>query len=329
MKELSIVIVSWNSCDLTLACLKSACQAAGELIDNRQRDVQIILVDNGSDDGTIERVQSLYPSVTALRLDRNVGFAAGANVGASHAHGEVILFLNTDAMISASACEAVLDHFDASPKTAVMGPQLMHPDGRLQNSAHAFPSLLDELVPGWLIDWVWPGRRPAKRKLGVDPRSVQAVQGAALFIRRHVFSELDGFSEDYFFYLEETDLCWRARALGWRVELFPAHRVVHLGGASSKQVDPAASRIEYHRALYRFLRLRRGAAVMWMAVFLRTFRGGLVAGGLGLGRLVGLGDRKRFAERSALLSWHLRGQPAGDGLAPSLFYAPNNTRVVR
>ena len=56
MKELSIVIVSWNSCDLTLACLKSACQAAGELIDNRQRDVQIILVDNGSDDGTIERV---------------------------------------------------------------------------------------------------------------------------------------------------------------------------------------------------------------------------------------------------------------------------------
>ena len=329
MKGLSIVIVSWNSCDLTLACLNSACQAAGDLTDNRQQDVQIILVDNGSDDGTIERVQSLYPSVTAVRLDRNVGFAAGANVGASHARGEVILFLNTDALISASACEAVLDHFDASPKTAVLGPQLMHPDGRLQNSAHAFPSLLDEFVPGWLIDWVWPGRRPAKRKLGLGPRPVQAVQGAALFIRRPVFGELNGFSEAYFFYLEETDLCWRAHTLGWRVELLPAHRVVHSGGASSKRIDPAASRIEYHRALYRFLRLRRGAVVMGVAILLRTLRGGLVVAGLGLGRLVGVGDRARFVERSALLSWHLRGQPSGVGLAPPVFYASGNTRAAR
>ncbi|MDG2051804.1 MAG: glycosyltransferase family 2 protein [Myxococcota bacterium] len=311
MIELSIVVVSWNRCDLTLSCLAAA-EAAADLLS--EQTVQIILVDNGSEDKTAEQVRSLHPSVALIALDRNYGFARGANIGADRAGGRVILFLNTDAIIQAAVCEAALAHLAASPKTAIVGPQLLHQSGRLQNSAHAFPSLLDELVPAWLIDWMWPGRRPAKRAVGSMPRRVQAVQGAAIFVRRAVFESLGGFCQDYFFYLEETDLCWRVRECGQVVELLPGHSVVHQSGSSSKAVVPVASRIEYHRSLYRFLRTRSGRGAEWVALSVRVLRGALVVLGLSLFSFAGEGVRRRLRERSALLSWHLRGRPASAGL---------------
>ncbi|MCH2187976.1 glycosyltransferase, partial [Myxococcota bacterium] len=198
MIGLSIVIVSWNRCDLTLRCLAAAEKAARLLPDQR---LEIILVDNGSEDGTVSQVRALHPSVVVVPCDRNYGFARGANAGAARSAGEAILFLNTDAIITAEVCAAVLAHFENHSQTAIVGPQLLHSDGRLQNSAHAFPSLLDELIPSWLIDWMFPDRRPAKRTVGSRPRKVQAVQGAALFVRRAVFESLGGFCEDYFFYL--------------------------------------------------------------------------------------------------------------------------------
>ena len=311
MIELSIVVVSWNRCDLTLSCLAAAETVAGLM---PGQSVEIILVDNGSADGTVAQVRTFHPSVVVIPLDRNHGFARGANAGASRSTGQVLLFLNTDAIITEEVCASVLAHFKNCPQTAVVGPQLLHPDGRLQNSAHAFPSLLDELIPSWLIDVMFPGRRPAKRAVGHMPRRVQAVQGAAFFVRRAVFESLGGFCEDYFFYLEETDFCWKARERGQWVELLPAQRVVHQSGSSSKGVVPVASRIEYHRSLYRFLRTRSGRFAQSLAITVRMVRGALVVLGLSLFSFVGGGTRRRLRERAALLSWHLRGRPASAGL---------------
>ena len=311
MTELSIVVVSWNRCDLTLSCLAAAETVADRLPD---QSVEIILVDNGSADATVAKVRGRHPSVIVVPFDRNYGFARGANAGAARSAGQVILFLNTDAIVTAEVCASVLAHFENCPQTAIVGPQLLHADGRLQNSAHAFPSLLDELIPSWLIDVMLPGRRPAKRAVGSMPRRVQAVQGAAFFVRRSVFESLGGFCEDYFFYLEETDFCWKARERGQWVELLPGQRVIHQSGSSSKEVVPVASRIEYHRSLYRFLRTRSGRFTQSLAVTVRMVRGLVVVLGLSLFCFAGGGTRRRLRERSALLSWHLRGRPASAGL---------------
>lgn len=312
---LSIVVVSWNTRELTLACLDAAVVAAAGFSAATALPCEIVLVDNGSRDGTAAAVGLHHPGVKRVVLPENGGFAVGANAGHAATDGEVVLWLNSDARIEAAALIACWRHFVAHPRVGIVGPQLLHADGRRQHSAHAFPSLLDEFVPAFVIDCIRPRRRPAKRFVGERPIAVDAVQGAALFARRSLLERVGPFSDAFFFYLEETDLCWRAARAGFGVELVPEAKVVHAAGASSKRVAPAASRIEYHRSLYHFLEQRRGARAMRIAVAIRTLRGALVLAGLALGSPLSVGAGRRFAERRALLAWHLAGRPAGRGLA--------------
>lgn len=315
MSGLSIVVVSWNTRELTLACLDAAVAAASEFCTATAVASEVWLVDNGSQDGTAQAVRAQYPSVGVVVLPDNGGFAVGANAGFAAASGDVFLWLNSDARIDAKALIVCWRHLATHPRVGIVAPQLLHADGRPQHSAHAFPSLLDEFVPGFLLDWIRPRRRPAKRLVGERPIAVEAVQGAALFARRSVIERVGPFCDAYFFYLEETDLCWRAARAGFAVELVPEARVVHAAGSSSKRIAPAASRIEYHRSLYRFLAERRGIAAMRIAVAIRSVRGALVLGFLALGSTVSAGVRRRFVERRTLLAWHLAGRPAGQGLS--------------
>jgi GT2 family glycosyltransferase len=141
------------------------------------------------------------------------------------------------------------------------------------------------------------------------------VRGAALFVRREVLRRVGPLPEHYFFFLEETDWCWRVRASGLRVVHLPSARVVHLSGASAALAGPGLTRIEYHRSLYRFLLRHRGpgrTAVVWMLRFakslLRVVAGAPLA--LAAPRL-----RPRWRAQREILAWHLRGCPAGAGLA--------------
>ncbi len=314
MSGLSIVIVSWNTRELTLACLAAAARAAAAFRVEVGEPVQLVVVDNGSTDATEEAVREAVPDAEIVALPRNLGFAKGANAGAVEARGEVVLFLNSDARVDAAALGAAWRHLATHPKTAIVSPQLVRADGRPQRTAHAFPSLRDEFVPGWLRGSRQGWRRAAKPADDLAPRAVEALRGAALFVRRRVFDSLGGFAEDYFFYLEETDLCWRARCAGNGVELLPEARVVHTGGASSKRVDAAASRIEYHRSLYHFIEARRGVAARRVAVAVRTLRGAVVVVGLAAASAASRTARPRLAERLALLRWHLAGRPVERGL---------------
>lgn len=315
MNVLSIIVVSWNTRDMTLACLETTSAAAKGFDATTGARSELLLVDNGSVDGTAEAVRARHPGVRVVALARNGGFARGANAGLAAATGDVVLWLNSDARIDAAALVACWRHLATHPRVGIVAPRLLHADGRPQHSAHAFPSLLDEFVPGFLIDLVLPRRRPAKRRVASAPIAVDAVQGAALFARRSLLERVGAFSDDYFFYLEETDLCWRAVRAGFGVELVPEAVVVHAAGASSKRVLPVASRIEYHRSLYRFLERRRGLAARRIAVAVRTLRGGLSLIGLALGSGISPAARRRFVERRALFDWHRRGRPADGGLA--------------
>jgi GT2 family glycosyltransferase len=223
------------------------------------------------------------------------------------------MLLNSDAFVCAGAIEACRRAL-LEPGVGAVGPQLVHGNGRLQNSVHAFPGLASELVPTWLLELAWPRRFPSKRRKISKPCEVDAVIGAAMMVRREVADSVGPLSEGFFFYLEETDWCWRIRSAGWSVQLVPEARVMHLSGQSSKRRDPARSRIEYHRSLYRFLRQRRGVGTRVIVRAVRFAKGLLSVAGLSLLAPFSGRQRARFLERTEVLLWHLRGCPSDAGL---------------
>ncbi len=316
MTDLSVVVVNWNTRELVLACLDSV---RASLFEERPAPrAEVIVVDNGSSDGSADGVAERFPDVELIRLSANRGFAGGCNAALERARGDVVLLLNSDATLTREAVVRALELFAREPRVGAAGVQLVHPDGRLQNSIHAFPSAWTELAPRALLEALWPARYPSKRRPPRAPTDVEAVLGAALFVRRTAVEEVGPLDDGYFFFLEETDWCWRLRRAGWRVVHLPDARIVHLSGASSKRRDPAAARIEFHRSLYRFLRLHRGRGVATLAMAVRMLRAAGTILLLAPLALVSPRQRGRLGERWAVLAWHLRGCPASTGLRGSL-----------
>jgi len=225
--------------------------------------------------------------------------------------------LNSDARIDVAGLSACLDALEAHPRAGIVGPQLVDEGGRPSHSVHPFPSLATELVPRFAREILWPGSAPSRRALarsGPAPRAVDAVLGAALFVRRSCLEQIGRLDEGYFFYLEETDLCLRAGRAGWHVLFVPGARVVHLSGASSKSRWPARSRVEYAASMDRFLRKHRGPGVARVSRVIRAVQAGL--GFLLSASLPGARRRPggRFESRRALWLWHVRGRPKDAGL---------------
>src|SRR5262249_28330777 len=203
---------------------------------------------NGSSDGPVRAVGERFPWAELIALPRNVGFAAGHNAGLARAkRGRHLLLLNDDTQVERGALERCVRFLDGAPDVGAVGPQLLHPDGRKQNSIHAFPRLLTELVPRGLLETLLPGRFPSKRFAHAGPIDVEAVLGACIAVRREALDAVGPLPEDYFFFLEETEWLLRMKRAGWRVVHLPDARLVHVHGAATKKKVPLATRIEYHR----------------------------------------------------------------------------------
>ena len=313
MIDLSIVVVTWNTRELTNGCLDALAAALDG--DSRELTAEVICVDNGSTDGTGAALRARHPGVRVTSLPVNVGFAAGANAGLREARGRTVLLLNSDARITRDALLRCIAYLREHPDVGVVGPQLENDDGSSQTSVHNVPTLLAELVPPGLLRILFRRRFPSWRSVGSAPVDVEAVRGAALFARRAVLREVGPLPEDYFFFLEETDWCARVRRAGWRVVHLPAVRVTHTAGASSKLRQPALTRIEYHRSLYRFFRIHRGPRVAALVFGLRLSKGVLYVVGRAPLLLTGRRGRERWRVYRDVLAWHLRGCPASTSLA--------------
>ncbi len=317
MIDLSIVIVTWNARDLLLDCLASIDREVRSRRGAGRIETEVIVVDNASRDGTLEALRERFDWVRVIPLERNVGFAAGNNAALSGISGRHAVLLNNDTVVLHDALERCVRYLDDHPGVGVVGPQLLNPDGTRQNSIHNYPSLATELVPKGILETLLPRRFPSKRRVHAEPIEVEAVLGACLFVRREVLEKVGPMPEEYFFFLEETDWCWRIREAGWRVMHLPDAEVLHVHGATSKKLVPARTRIEYHASLYRFFRNRRGALQAAAVRALRFAKSAFYALVLLPGALVSRSGRERWRSRSAVLWWHLRGCPAGAGLAPS------------
>ncbi len=314
MTDLSIVIVTWNARDVLLDALESIEREVLSRRDEGRIQTETLVVDNGSVDGSVEAVRERFGWAEVIALPENIGFAAGNNVGLRRAKGRHSVLLNSDTVVHRDALEACVRYLDAHPDVGVVGPQLLNPDGSKQNCIHNYPDLVTELVPKGLLEKALPGRYPSKRYEHAEPIPVEAVLGACLFVRAEVLQQVGLMPEDYFFFLEETDWCFRIARAGWRIMHIPDAHVVHIFGASTKKKLPADTRIEYHRSLYHFFDKNRGPALAAGIKALRVAKAVLYVIVKAPGALLSAKLRDRWRQDWIVLRWHLRGRPENEGL---------------
>lgn len=297
--DLSIVIVAWNVRELVLDCLASIVAAKPGIT------YEVILVDNGSIDFTVETVSRQFPETRILALPKNIGFGAGNNRGLEVMRGRHAVLLNSDTIVLPGGLEACVQYLDLHADVGVVGPQLLNPDRTKQNCIHNSPNLVSELVGQSLLRRLLPRRYPSKLVDYRGPVEVEAVLGACLFVRREVIDEVGMIDEGYFFFLEETDWCHRIRAAGFKIAHLPDAFVIHLYGESTKKKAPLRTRIEYYRSRYLFFRKNRSRAASYVlrGIVMTKILLGVVFGG------------RRASEYRKILAWHLAGESSSAGLS--------------
>lgn len=201
-------------------------------------EVETIVVDNASKDGSADMVLEEFADVKVIKLSENRGFAGGNIPGMKMATGKYVLLLNSDAFIDKDSLKKAVSFMDKNNKTGILGCKLTNPDGSLQPSARMLPSPLNK----FLIMTGLAHRFPESRFFGrVDftwwdhssPKKVGWVVGAFFMIRRETMEEIGYLDDRYFLYFEEIDYCLTARHAGWDVVFYPSTQVVHLGGQSA------------------------------------------------------------------------------------------------
>ena len=221
LPQLSIVIPTFNTATMTLACCRAAMEAAPP-------GCEVIVVDDGSTDGTTELLTIEMPDVRVVRLDENRRFAAAANSGVATARAELILLLNSDTLIGRGAPAAIIEAFAGDPLLGIAGASLVNADGTPQWSGGAIPTL------PWLLVMISGCARFLPRRAHRAGGEIGWVSGAAMAFRRETWKVAGPFNESYGFYAQDLELCARARAHGWHVRLIEAARVVHDGGATMR-----------------------------------------------------------------------------------------------
>jgi hypothetical protein len=214
-------------------------------------DAEIILVDNHSDDNSVEVFRRELPGVTLLPLDENYGFGVANNRGAEIAHGEYLLILNNDTELLEDTPLKLVTIMKQNEHIGALGPMIVNPDGSFQWSFGSQPTFLNE----------WRTRQ-ATRKLLRRGRTYQDsfaeqfaggcdvdwLTGAALMIPKKLFDQIGGFNESYFIYFEDADICKRIRNLGYSVRYEPVGKLIHYGGIDTPIRRPARLHFEYRKS---------------------------------------------------------------------------------
>jgi GT2 family glycosyltransferase len=232
--ELSILIVSYNTRDITLACLESL------YAQTKESDFEVIIVDNASTDGSADAIAVRFPQATLIRHPSNIGFATGNNLAAQNARGKYLLLLNPDTVVLDNAIDRLMRFSKNNPAVGIWGGRTLFPDRTLNPtycwrrqtlwSAFCCASGLNSLFRGSRVfDPEAMGAWTRERSPEVD-----IVSGCFLLITRDLWDKLGGFDPAFFMYGEEADLCLRAHKLGARPRITMDATIIHLGGASER-----------------------------------------------------------------------------------------------
>jgi GT2 family glycosyltransferase len=260
MLDLSIIIVNWNAKDLLLRCLEAVNRNLGTI------QSEVIVVDNGSTDGSVEAACERFPHTRFLENQTNIGFSRANNQAIEASGGRYYLLLNTDTFLHTGALETMLRFMDANPDTGAAGCRLYYEDGSLQRSCTSFPTLATELWQALWLDRLFPKSRVFGKYWMTywdfnDSREVESIIGACMLLRREAIAEVGLLDESYFMYSEETDLCYRLKEKGWKVRFIPQASATHIWGGTSKRIQEETTFLRLYKSRTQFFRKHYGSAI--------------------------------------------------------------------
>ena len=234
--DISIIIVNLNTRALLHECLHSVFANAGPL------SLDVIVVDNGSSDGSADMVVAEFPRVRLVRNAHNEGFARPNNTGMRMADGRHIMLLNSDTVVQPRALEAMSQFLDTHADAGACGPMLLYPDGRIQQSAKGFPTLFTHLCDMFFLDRLLPysrlfGKGEMRYFDYEHPAPVDHLMAAAFLVRREVLAGVGLLDEDFAIYYNDMDWCYRMKRRGWAVWYVPDARITHYLGSTVGNVN--------------------------------------------------------------------------------------------
>ncbi len=242
MINLSIIIVSFNTEKFTKETIDSVIKSTSRI------DYEIIVVDNGSSDGSKEMLNNYskkYKNFIYVQTGENLGFGKANNLGIKRSKGRYILLLNSDTKLQKNIFPEMIDYMEKNPKAGVSTCKLLNKDGSLQGTGGGFPTL--GRVFSWMffiedipfIDKLFIPFHPMHPlsfykggSMFNKKRKMDWITGAFMLFKKEVFDKVGIFDEDYFMYAEETELCYRISKLGWEIWYLPDWSIIHYGGAS-------------------------------------------------------------------------------------------------
>jgi GT2 family glycosyltransferase len=302
--DLSIIFVNWNSLNYLRECVPSIYQHTTDLT------FEIIVVDNASPEGHIEELQQEFPGIRVIKSDINLGFAGANNLGFRHATGTNVLFLNPDTRLTGPSIRIMLDQLTSLPDAGIVGCKLLNKDLSIQlSSIQTFPTILNQLLDIEVLQVKWPkcylwNIAPL---FSNDPKPtvVEVISGACMLMSSKVFKQAGMFSEEYFMYAEDLDLCYKVTRLGLRNYYVGQTEIIHYGGASSSQtkINQWSTTMKL-KAVQKFCTKTHGP---FYGAMYRVMMGGAALGRLmtlTLLRPVGSNDSRKLAIRRASSKWN-------------------------
>jgi GT2 family glycosyltransferase len=266
---LSVIIINFKTPDYTFECVQS-------IFDNVPAiGFEVIVVDNGSEDGSLEWIREAFPQVLCIQTGANLGFSKANNLGIHNARGEYVLLLNSDTKILDQSLDRLLEYLSSHPQAGVVGPRQVDGEGKLQLSWGSFPTLVSELFRK-LIHYRLSINdlkvRDYLEEKYAGPTQVDWVSGSCLLARKKALLEAGFLDERFFMYFEDIDLCRRIQNAGWQIHYNSDWTILHYGGASAKKnilhvlVEYRKSQLYFTRKYYGW----KGVTVLKMLLLCKS-----------------------------------------------------------
>jgi GT2 family glycosyltransferase len=257
--DISVVILSWNDASFLKECLESLEDP------NRTYSLEVIVVDNGSTDGTPEMVEERFPHVKVIRNGRNLGFPMGNNVGIEACCGKYVCLLNSDIKVLGQCLQTLLGYMDQHPDIGMVGPRILNRDGTHQSSCRRFPSLWNNFCSATGLASLSENSRLFSGEhmiffKGDHLMDVDVLVGCFWMVRREAINKFGLLDEGFFMYAEDIDWCKRCWNAGWRVVFYPEAESIHYRGGSSTKKNPVWLAVTQQRSVLRYWKKHHGAA---------------------------------------------------------------------
>lgn len=223
---LSIIILNYNTKDQVKQCVRNIRQNPPSV------QYEIIIVDNGSTDGSLEFIKYELSDVKIVVSDKNLGYGRGNNLGIKSAQAEYILILNPDIVVKPRSIDILYKFIKSHQQVGIIGPKLFNPDGTVQYSCFRWPHFLTPLARRTPLSQTNWGKSELIRYFMLDynhnaSRAVNWLLGAALMIKRKALDKVSGFDKRYFLYCEDIDLCRQIQEKGWEIWYNPEAEMIH------------------------------------------------------------------------------------------------------